>query len=254
MASFHYSIKSGKRGTGADHAAYIARRGKFRDREDLVASGHGNMPRWAEDNPLLFWRAGDKHERANGAVYREHEIALPAELTREQQLELVQALARELVGDKPYQYAVHAPSSSLEGVVNAHVHLMYSDRLPDGIERSPEQTFRRYNAKQPELGGARKGSGGRDPVALHDELVEIRRKCAELQNATLAKYGHDARVDHRSLRKQGVERAPERHLGPARIRSMGTEERARYVAERQLSNEAAIWRSAGDRGLAVSVR
>lgn len=233
MASYHHRVKSGKRGTAAGHATYIARCGKFRDRADLIDDGHGNMPRWTEDNPSLYWRASDKHERANGSVYREHEIALPAELSQAQQLELVEELKRELAGDKPYQYAVHAPASSLEGVPNVHLHLMVSDRLPDGIERSPEQTFRRYNAKKPELGGARKDSGGRNRLELRDELIEVRRKCAELQNVALAKHGHGARVDHRSLREQGVERAPERHLGPARIRSMGPEEKERYVAERR---------------------
>jgi len=233
MASFHHHLKSGKKGTGAAHAAYITRRGKFKDRTDLVGSGHGNMPSWAEGDPLLFWRAGDKHERANGAVFREHEIALPAELTREQQLELSRELTRELVGDKPYQYALHAPISSLEGVANAHLHLMYSDRGLDGIERGPEQTFKRYNARHPELGGARKDSGGRNRLALRDEMINVRGKCAELQNAALARYGHDARVDHRSLRQQGAARQPERHLGPAQIRSMSSEERARYVVDRR---------------------
>lgn len=238
MASFHHHLKSGKKGTGAAHATYIVRRGKFNDRTDLIGSGHGNMPGWAEGDPQLFWRAGDKHERANGAVYREHEIALPAELTRAQQLELVKELTRELVGNKPYEYAVHAPVSSLQGVANAHVHLMFSDRLPDGIERGPEQNFRRYNARQPELGGARKGSGGKNRLALRDELIGVRSKCAELQNAALARHGHAARVDHRPLRQQGVERKPERHLGPARIRGMGSEERELYVASRQPGSDA----------------
>lgn len=238
MASFHHHLKSGRKGTAAAHASYITRAGKFKDRADLISCGHGNMPEWAESDPQLFWHAGDEHERANGAVYREHEIALPAELTRVQQTELVGELIRELIGDKPYQYAVHAPVSSLQGVTNVHVHLMFSDRLPDDIERGPEQTFRRYNAKQPEFGGARKASGGKNRLALRDELIGVRRKCAELQNAALARHGHTARVDHRSLRQQGVERSPERHLGPARIRGMGNEGRAQYVADRQLGSGA----------------
>ncbi|MFD1690521.1 hypothetical protein ACFSHR_00275 [Azotobacter chroococcum] len=36
---------------------------------------------------------------------------------------------------------------------------MFSERQCDGIERDPEQYFRRYNAKHPERGGARKGYG-----------------------------------------------------------------------------------------------
>jgi hypothetical protein len=232
MASFHHTIKSGKKGTAANHSNYVTRQGKYGHRDDLVCWGHGNMPTWAKNNPTAFWKAGDRHERANGAVYREHEIALPDELTREHQKELVADLVNTLVGDKPYQFAVHAPQSALEGVSNTHLHLMFSDRMHDGIERTPQQTFSRYNAKNPEQGGCRKDSGGRNRLALRDEVIEIRRKCAELQNAALEKHGHTARVDHRTLKQQGVDRQPERHLGPTRISGMSSEDKAQYVARR----------------------
>ncbi|MCO5399753.1 MobA/MobL family protein [Ralstonia soli] len=233
MASFHHCIKSGKKGTAANHAAYIARQGKYGQREDLISTGHGNMPAWASDNPALFWKAGDKHERANGAVYREHEIALPAELTHEQRKELVDDLIPAMVGDKPYQYAVHAPRSALEGKTNAHLHVMFSDRMHDGIERSPEQMFSRYNAKHPERGGCRKDSGGKNRLALRDEVIQTRKTCAELQNAALEKAGQTARVDHRTLKEQGIDRTPERHLGPVRIQAMSEDEKASVVEARR---------------------
>jgi len=233
MASFHHSIKSGKKGTAANHAAYIARQGKHSHREDLLATGHGNMPAWAMDNPALFWKAGDKHERANGAVYREHEIALPAELTREQQQALVQDMIKTMTPGKPYQFAMHAPRSALEGKTNTHLHLMYSDRKQDGIERSPEQTFSRHNPKQPDRGGCKKESGGKNRLALRDELIQTRKTCAELQNAALKMAGHTARVDHRTLKEQGIDRTPEQHLGPARINQLSEEDKRMYVANRQ---------------------
>jgi hypothetical protein len=109
---------------------------------------------------------------------------------------------------------------------------MFSDRMPDGINRSPEQTFSRYNAEHPERGGRRKGSGGKNRLALRDEVIAMRKTCADLQNAALEKAGHSARVDHRSLKAQGIDRKPERHLGPARIRNMSTEDKERYVTNR----------------------
>lgn len=233
MASFHHCVKSGKKGTAAARGKYIMREGKkYDNREDLVAAEYGNMPAWAQDNPSAFWRASDKYERANGAVYREHEIALPSELTRDQQIELAGQLACELVGNKPFQYAIHAPHASLGDGENTHLHLMYSDRQDDGIERSPEQTFRRYNPQHPERGGRKKDSGGRNSMQIRDELIASRKKCADVQNAALAKYGHEARVDHRTLKAQGIARQPERHLGQARIRTMTREEREEYVAQR----------------------
>lgn len=233
MASFHHSVKSGKKGSASDHEAYISRKGKHSTREDLIDSSFGNMPSWALDNPSAFWKAGDKHERANGAVYREHEIALPEELTLDQQKELVSQLVPALVGNKPYQYAIHAPNAALGTVTNTHLHLMYSDREDDGIERSPEQTFKRYNPSHPECGGRKKDSGGKNRMELRDQMIAIRKACADIQNAALAKYGHIARVDHRTLRDQGIDRQPERHLGQARIRSMSLEDRQQYDAQRR---------------------
>lgn len=242
MASFHHRVKSGKKGSAAQHAAYIAREGSHSTREDLISSGCGNLPEWAQGDPVKFWRAGDRYERANGAVYREHEVALPAELSDPQREELVGAMIEEMVGDKPYQYAIHANTSTLEGNSNPHFHLMYSDRKPDGIERTPQQTFGRYNPNRPEAGGCRKDSGGKNALEMRVALIELRRKCAELQNATLEKYGHAARVDHRTLRQQGIHREPERHLGQAKVRRMSLEERVQYVAERQTQTSATLER------------
>ena len=43
---------------------------------------------------------------------------------------------------------------------NPHSHLIFSERGHDGIERSGEQWFRRYNAKEPEKGGGAEIAGG----------------------------------------------------------------------------------------------
>jgi len=233
MSSYHHRIKSGGKGTAAAHAAYITRQGRHSSLQDLIFTEHGNMPEWAKDNPMLFWKTGDRNERANGAVYREHEIALPNELTPKQQIELARDIRTTIAGEnKPYQLVIHAPASSLGGVPNTHLHLMLSDREQDGIERSPAQTFSRYNAQDPERGGCKKDSGGKSRLALRDEVIETRRTCAELQNAALEKHGHTARVDHRSYKDQGIEREPERHLGQARIRNMSGQDKAQYIARR----------------------
>ena len=92
MASFHHRIKSGKKGAAVEHSSYISRQGRHAGREYLVAAGSGNLPDWAAQDPLVFWQAADEYERENGASYREHEIALPGELSLEQQRELVLAL------------------------------------------------------------------------------------------------------------------------------------------------------------------
>lgn len=199
--------------------------------------GRGNLPEWAVEDPLKFWKTADIAERSNGAAYREHRIALPNELNLEQQRELVDRLVVDIAGDKPFQYAVHAPRAALGTAKNTHLHLVQSDRMPDGINREPEQTFKRYNPHDPSKGGCRKDSGGRTRMEVRDAMIKTRKAVADAQNHFLAKYGHDARVDHRSLKAQGRNRKAERHLGPARIRTMGDEGRKLYRAAREASTD-----------------
>lgn len=237
MPTYHLTIKSGKRGSATEHAAYITREGKHaksQKKNDLITTGCGNLPLWAEENPTKLWSASDKHERKNGAAYREFEIALPAELTTEQNLALVEQFIQKEVGSKPYHFAVHAPTAAIGGVSQPHAHIMFSDRKPDDIERSPEQHFKRHNPLHPERGGCKKDSGGKDRGALKNELVSRRENWAELQNAALEKYGHDGRVDHRSNKDRGITKTAERHLGHTKIKQMTEEEKNSYMDNRRL--------------------
>ena len=221
MASYHCTVKVGGKGSGGSHSDYISREGKYskenaRRYEDLDSTGSGNMPTWAEHNPAHFWNAADEHERANGAVYREIEIALPRELTPEQNRALVADFIAQELGDRhAYQWAIHVPRAALDGGEQPHAHIMYSERTRDGIERDPAQYFKRYNAKHPERGGCRKDSAGTE-----ERLQATRERWANVQNAHLERHGHAVRVDHRSLKDQGIDREPEKHLGPKLARSM----------------------------------
>ena len=97
----------------------------------------------------------------NGSTYREYEIALPREMNAEQRLELVEDFIQSEIGSKyPYQFAIHNPKA-MDGNDQPHVHLMFNERLQDGIERDPEQYFKRYNSKNPERGGAKKDNTGK---------------------------------------------------------------------------------------------
>lgn len=235
MASFHLSIKNGKKGKAANHSAYIAREGKYgRDGkgEDLQLRQHGNLPSWAGDQPAVFWRAADKFERSNGTAYVELEFALPAELAPDQRSELVHEFAAKVCGNKPYEFAIHAPEAALGKVSQPHAHLMINNRVPDAVERRPELHFRRYNAVHPELGGCRKDSGGRHRGKMKELATSIRATFSDIQNQYLEKYGHPDRVDHRSYRTRGIDKVPERHLGHARIKQMSEEAVAALLQKR----------------------
>ncbi|MDD1606988.1 MAG: MobA/MobL family protein [Methylococcaceae bacterium] len=249
MATYHLTAKIGQKGKAQPHAAYIAREGKYSGSnryEDLEATDYGNMPAWAEHNPAEFWQAADENERANGSTYRELEIALPRELTPPQRLELVhEFIAQELGENHAYQFAIHTPKAALEKGEQPHAHIMYSERIRDGIERDPEQYFKRYNAKNPDKGGAKKYRRGNGMAEVKAELSEQRERWANLQNYHLEKHGHNERVDHRSLKDQGIiEREPEKHLGGAGVRNTTAknnllELRAATIENVQAQTEAA---------------
>lgn len=233
MASYHWTINSGKKGSAKRHSSYIIREGQYERREDLIAQEHGNLPEWASDSPKDFWNAADKYERSNAAVYREIVIALPNELSASQNVELVRSYVQEVAGFKTFQYAIHCPIAGIGECPQPHAHIMISDRLPDGIPRVPGQHFRRYNPAFPERGGCKKDSGGKSRSELGAEVTARRARWAELQNEFLAKNGHDSRVDHRSCAARGLPAATESHLGAARTRALNAEGKAVLIARRE---------------------
>ena len=76
MATYSFNIKSqpktkyGSKLNAAAHFDYIDRDGAYKNREDLLAYGSGNMPDWAP-TPHHYWEAASLYERANGNAYRE---------------------------------------------------------------------------------------------------------------------------------------------------------------------------------------
>ncbi|WP_407239847.1 hypothetical protein [Escherichia coli] len=84
---------------------------------------------------------------------------------------------RQEIGDRhAYQWALHVPTAA-DGGEQPHFHLMFSERQVDGIDRDPEQYFKRYNAKAPEKGGARKGYGpsAGQTLTKAERAAELRR-------------------------------------------------------------------------------
>ena len=235
MASYHIQINTGAKGQALEHAQYIDREGPFTEERygEVAARGHGNFPEWAGEDRAAFWRASDEFERANGNTYREYELALLRELTRAEQIALVQRFAEQELGStRPYQWAIHT-CTARDGKEQPHVHLMFSDRQLDGIERGPEQFFKRYNAKNPERGGSRKATYGADKEEAARVYEGIRERWARVQNQALEQAGVEARVDHRSLAAQGIrDREPQLHRGPA-VSGIEARGQVSEVGERQ---------------------
>ena len=229
MATYHLYVSSGSKASGKSaggKARYLLREGPYavaRERvqegstvraveidkhAELVFTESGNLPEWAAGDPLRFWDASDAHERANGSTYREVEVALPRELSEAQQIALAQAFARAVStvegGVTPWTLAVHQQDPAHPE--HRHVHILLADRIQDGEERSPEQFFRRYNAKEPARGGARKSEARRDTKVGAKWTDQIRPLWARFANDALAHAGVSAQIDHRTLEAQRLEK------------------------------------------------
>ena len=216
-AIYHMKVRTGSRGGGQSAracAAYIEREEEYSREADkaaeVVYTESGHMPEWAnaEAGALAYWDAADLYERSNGRLYKSVEIALPVALDPDQQRDLAVQFAHSLTDAEqlPYTLAIHAGNGE-----NPHCHLMISERANDDIERSPEQWFKRYNAAEPEDGGAQKSTA----LKPKDWLLETRAAWAAQTNEALEEAGLEIRIDHRSLEAQGIERVPGIHLGPA---------------------------------------
>lgn len=215
MAIFHLNVKTVSRGSGGSASGsqeYQDREGKHaKDKAEVLAKDSGNMPDWAKSQPSEYWWAADVYERANARLCKRVEFALPRELGPETQKQLVSEFAKKLTdttdGPLPYSYAIHRG----HGQGNPHCHLMISERVNDGQTRSREDWFKRANPVNPAKGGARKT----EALKPKEWLMETRSIWQNQANRALEQAGHKARIDHRTLEAQGIDRAPGKHRGVA---------------------------------------
>lgn len=215
--------------TRAAHAlAYIEGRGPHAGREDVVHTASHNLPAWAHGNPVAFFSTAERREGARHVgpfatgkeptAFSEWKISLPRELTIAQNVALAQAMLQETLGTThPYTYAVHNPPA-VDGHSQIHLHVLFSARTLDGLARTPEQFFTRYNATHPDRGGAQK-----DPAFSHMGAVfATRQLLCDLTNLSLERHGHSARLDPRSLAARGLDRTPEPKLLPSDSHALKT--------------------------------
>ncbi|MEJ7932501.1 MobA/MobL family protein [Ramlibacter sp. AN1015] len=196
MAIFNWHIGSYQKGRATSQSNYIWRREEFSYLNDLVATGCGNLPPWCNGDPAVYFAAADLYERKNGSACRHLTLSLPRELTLRDWILLVEEYIARDLGPKPYQYAIH--NVLAEGQGHPHAHILYSDRVSDGLERSADTFFRRANPKSPTLGGCKKDSGGQSPKQLSLGVITRKKLWEEGLNQALETAGHGARVHYQS--------------------------------------------------------
>jgi ATP-dependent exoDNAse (exonuclease V) alpha subunit len=145
------------------------------------------------------WNAAEAAERRKDAcVAREFEVALPDELSPDERRRLAVDFAKEMANAEgcAVDVAIHAPGKEGDSR-NHHAHILRTTRKmgADGLTEKLDTE-----------------KAGRNRAA---DLEAVRVRWAVLTNERLRENGIEARVDHRSLKDQGIERVPTSHLGPS---------------------------------------
>lgn len=201
---------------GKAHADYINREGAQGEETDCVFKAN-QLPKWAKGSAQKFFSAATRYESKGNRRYKEIELSLPNELSLEQNREIVDKFIADHLSSHYYAYAIHEKPGELSGERHPHVHIMFSERLIDDVEKISERPAYKYfrRAARP-LKGERVASferrcehGAPKAPKWHDKkyLCEMRADFARIQNEVLAKNGFSIRVDHRSLKAQQSEAA-----------------------------------------------
>jgi len=200
MAIYHFRMKKssrgGKRLSAVAHLNYINREGKYSEKEDLIEKHTENLPNEFKDINE-FWKTCEAYERVNANLFRELEITLPKELTKEENVKLVKDFSAHLFGKEyVYNYSVHQPQD-YGGEPQPHVHIMFCERKLDGISRPKELFFKQHYTKIPEKSGAKKNEYWNKKEALED----MRMEWEKYLNFELEKRGIE-KVSRKSLKDQ----------------------------------------------------
>jgi ATP-dependent exoDNAse (exonuclease V) alpha subunit len=160
---------------------------------------------WARDRASLWNTAESAETRKNARVAREYLVALPAELSPRQRLDLARGFSRELTDRYGFaiDLAIHAPRDFPgSDPRNFHAHMLATTR---------EIASEGLGAKTVlELNDLSRGKLGLKP-AIH-ELLYVRERWATVANEALNEAHIATRIDHRSLEAQGIDREPRPYI------------------------------------------
>ena len=234
MAIYHCSVKiisrsQGRSATGA--AAYRSgekihdeRTGLTHDYTRKSGVDHTEImtpkktPSWVHNRSTLWNEVERIEKRKDAQLCREVEVALPCELSRTENQTLVRSFVEAEFIDRGMiaDIAFHHMDSD-----NPHAHILLTTReiTPQGFGNKN----RNWNKK--------------------DHLETWRQSWQEHANTALELAGHEARIDHRTLEAQGIERIPQIHLG-AKVTEMEKRgirtERGKKALEIEETNEKII--------------
>lgn len=233
MAIYHLSVQVISRGQGKSCIAAAAYRAgeKLYDERQEISHDYTkksqveseimtpeNAPAWATNREKL-WNEVDRAEtRCNSRTAREINIALPLELSKDQQKELIREYVKEnfvnkgMVADVCFHF---------NDINNPHCHVMLTTReiAQEGFTKKNRDWDKKENVE------------------------EWREQWANHANRALEKADCQERIDNRSYKEQGIDQLPTIHLGKtaSEMQSKGIEnERVKINEEIKKLNKEKI--------------
>ncbi len=230
MAIYHLSVKAISRSAGRSATAAAAYRAGCKIADERTGEIHDytrkggvqsadlvlpdGAPEWAFDRSALWNAAESAEKRKDACVAREFEVALPAELFAKSRKRLALEFAKEMANREgcAVDVAIHAPDRKGDDR-NYHAHILRTTRKVAASGLGDKLDTEKAGRKR------------------SDDLEAVRARWAEMVNEALERDGHIEQVDHRSLKAQGVDREPTKHLGPS---ATGYERRTGQASRRRL--------------------
>lgn len=231
MAIFHISfsnISAGRLRSAVASAAYRSGEFLFDEKEnrgyfyarrvtpEAFILTPKNAPEWASDRQKLWNEVEKKDRKANSRYAKEFNVALPVELTNEEQKALITKFVQETFVDKGMvaDVAIHRDHEE-----NPHAHVMLTNRPfnPDGSWglKSKTQYVLDENGKQLLT---KNGNPKQRKIWLVDwdkpgKVEEWRAAWANEVNSLFQAKGMPERISEKSYEEQGIEKTPTKHEG-----------------------------------------
>ena len=232
MAIYHLCIKIISRGKGKSAVAASAYRSGEKIKNEYDGIVHDftrkggiahteillpqNAPQEFSDRGTL-WNSVEKIEKSkNSQLAREIEIALPKELDREKQIELVREYVKENFVDVGMcaDIALHDRNDG-----NPHAHILLTMRPLNEDTTWGAKSKKEYildeNGEKVKLKNGNYKTRKINTVDWNeqDKAEHWRKAWADITNKYLEENSIQEKVDHRSYERQGIEQIPTIHLG-----------------------------------------
>jgi ATP-dependent exoDNAse (exonuclease V) alpha subunit len=262
MAIYFLSMKTFGRSGGSSAVSAAAYRSGERLRDDRTGRTYDHSARqdvmhkeivlpkefadqemhWARDRAALWNAAESAESRKNARVAREYLVALPVELSPRQRLSLVRGFSQELTDRYGFavDFAIHAPRDFPgSDPRNFHAHLLTTTREVTSEGLGAKTTLDRNNDNRVKLG----------MKSVVHELLHVRERWAAVTNEALQEAHISARIDHRSLAAQGIDREPRPHIPSTAVQmerhGYRSKRAERLREEYEVRVQARLSRSAG---------